>query len=163
MKTKVFSLLLVAFVAISSMAVAQPNYGNQKRAGQQKQFEQRRVAEKRTMYANFFTQEQKEQMKQLRLGTAKKVKPLKNEMRELQARQKTLTTADKADMGAINKNIEKISEVRTEMAKIMAAQHQAVRSMLDEEQLLKFDQMQDRKRGKGMRPGRSGGQRGPRS
>ena len=99
---------------------------------------------------NFFTEEQKETMKKIHLETAKKVKPLKNELHELAAHQKTLTTSDNADLKAINKNIDKMSEVKTEIAKIMAKQHQEVRSLLNEEQLLKFDAMQENRR-KGMR------------
>jgi Spy/CpxP family protein refolding chaperone len=64
------------------------------------------------------------------------------------AHQRTLTTADNADLKAINKNIDKMAEIKAEMAKIMAKQHQAFRSQLSEEQLIKFDN-----RKKGMHPG----------
>ena len=54
----------------------------------------------------FLTADQKEAMKALRLETAKQIKPLKNELRELMARQQTLVTADKADLKAIDNNID---------------------------------------------------------
>lgn len=93
---------------------------------------------------NFFTEEQQEQIKALRIESAKKVKPLRNELRELEARQQTLTTAEKADIKAIYKNIDEMSEVKTEIQKIMAKQQQDIRSMLTDEQLLKYDAMKDR-------------------
>jgi Spy/CpxP family protein refolding chaperone len=80
-------------------------------------------------------------MKKIRLETAKEVKPLKNELRELQAHQQSLVTADNADMKAIYKNIDKMSDVKTNLAKIMAKQTQEVRSLLTDEQRLKMDQM----------------------
>jgi Spy/CpxP family protein refolding chaperone len=57
----------------------------------------------------------------------------------MEAHQKTLSTADKADMNAIYKNIEEIGEVKTEIAKVQAKEHQDVRNLLTEEQLLSFD------------------------
>jgi len=89
---------------------------------------------------SFFTEEQKEAVKKIRLETTKEVKPLKNKLRELQAHQQTLATADNADMKAIYKNIDKMSDVKAKMAKIMAKQQQDVRSLLTEEQRLKIDQ-----------------------
>lgn len=143
MKTRIISLLMVSMFFISSALIAQP--GNQeKKWGPNQDREQmmkKRFAENKQMDHKFFTEEQKETMKGMHLETAKKIKPLKNEFRELMAHQQTLTSADMADLKAINKNIDKMSEAKTEIAKIMAAQHQQVRSLLSEEQLMKYDQM----------------------
>lgn len=143
MKTRIVSILMVTMFLISSVAIAQP--GNQGKKWNQnhdrEKMTQKRFAENKGMHGNFFTEEQKETMKGMRLELAKKVKPLKNELRELMAHQQTLTTEDKADLKAINKNIDKMSNAKTEIAKIMAAQHQQVRSLLSEEQLIKFDSM----------------------
>ena len=129
MKQKVFSLAVIVSFLFSIAAVAQPgNFADN--ANRKQMLKQHR----------FFTAEQKEQVKQIRLETAKQVKPFRNELRELMAHQKTLTTAENTDMKAINANIEKMSDVKTEIAKIHAAQHQEIRSLLTEEQLLKFDQ-----------------------
>ncbi len=128
---------MAAFV-ISVAASAQTP---QKRADRQNnrsmwtQREHRVRAERDT----FFTVEQKEAMKEIRLETAKEVKPLRDQLRELSARHKTLTTSASADLDAIYENIEKMAETKTEMAKIRARQHQEVRGLLTEEQLLKFD------------------------
>lgn len=161
MKTRIISFLMVSMFFISSALIAQP--GNQgKKWGQNQdrgEMMQRQKAKKKQMYQKFFTEEQQTKMKEMRLETAKKIKPIKNELGELMAHQQTLTTADKADMKAINNNIEKISDAKTEIAKIMAAQHQQVRSLLSEEQLIKFDSMkgkQGRQKGRFMHSNQRG-------
>ena len=154
MKTRIVSILIVTMFLISSVVIAQPgNHGKKwNQNHDREQMSQKRFAENKGMHGNFFTEEQKETMKTMRLEMAKKVKSFKNELRELMAHQQTLATADKADLKAINKNIEKMSDAKTEIAKIMAAQHQQVRSLLSEEQLMKFDSMkgkQGKNRGNG--------------
>lgn len=142
MKTKISTILMVAVFLISTAAVAQKATGeHNKREGQEMMKQgMKHDAQK----ASFLTEEQKETMEKLRLETAKELKPLKNELRELQARQQTLTTANNADLKAINENIDKVAGVKAEMAKIMAKQHQAFRSQLTEEQLIKFDSRKNR-------------------
>jgi len=149
MKTRTLSLIIVAALFISTFVIAQPpNQGQQwNKYHQQNEKMMKRSGEQQKRHENFFTEEQKVTMKEQHLVTAKKIKPLKNELRELQAHQKTLTTADQADLKAINKNIDIMSETKSEIAKIMAAQHQQIRSILTEEQLIKFDIMKE-KRGK---------------
>jgi Spy/CpxP family protein refolding chaperone len=147
MKTRILSFLIVASFFISSVLIAQPNkVQKQMRPDSgKKEMMKKRGDRNNSESQKFFTEEQKEQMKELRLETAKKVKPLKNELSELMARQRTLTTADNADLNAINTNIDKMSDIKTDIAKIMAAQHQQVRSLLTEEQLVKFDTMKGEK------------------
>ncbi len=152
MKTKVLSLVIVATFLISTVALAQPgNMQGNKKNKQQKEMMMKKHAHQKNEFKKLFSDEQMETMKTYRLEAAKAVKPLKNELRELMAHQKTLTTADNADLNAINKNIDKISAVKTKIAKVMAAQHQKIRSLLDEEQLLKFDNMKNK-----MRPEKGG-------
>ena len=66
------------------------------------------------------TDDQKKAFKESLLALHKQIKPLKNELGEAVAHQKTLMDAEKTDLGAINKNIEKIAALRVEMAKAMA-------------------------------------------
>lgn len=151
MKAKFLSLVIVATVLISTVAVAQPadKQAQKKFNGpDRKAMIMKRQAMMKGDRPSFFTEEQKEAMKKIHLETAKQVKPLKNELNELMARQKTLATADEVDMKDINKNIEKMSDVKTDLAKLMAKSHQDVRALLNEEQLLKFDTMKG-KQGKG--------------
>ncbi|MCK5730606.1 MAG: Spy/CpxP family protein refolding chaperone [Draconibacterium sp.] len=141
MKTKILSLLIIAALFISTGVYAQQPNRKQvyKQNAEQKAMMTKRNSSQRSNYQKFFTEEQQEAMKTLRLETANNVKPFKNQLRELMAHQQTLTTANNADLKAINKNIDKMSGVKTEIAKIMAAQQQQIRSLLTEEQLLRFD------------------------
>jgi Spy/CpxP family protein refolding chaperone len=85
------------------------------------------------------TDAQKEAFKQSMLATQKQIQPIRNELGEANARQKTLTTAEKPDLNAINKNIEKIGALKVEMAKIQAKHRLEMRAQLTDEQRLKFD------------------------
>lgn len=85
------------------------------------------------------TDEQRDAFKGNRMAMQKQVQPLRNELGEAEAHQKTLMTAEKTDLSAINKNIEKIGQLRVEMAKIQAKHHLDMRAQLTDEQKLKFD------------------------
>lgn len=85
------------------------------------------------------TDAQKEAFKKSMLEVQKQLQPIRNELGEAEARQKTLTTAEKPDLGAINKNIEKIGALKIEMAKIQAKHRLEMRAQLTDEQRLKFD------------------------
>ncbi len=141
MKTKIFSIVIVATFLVSSVTFAQTPKKVNKKAQHQKAMMMKKDGLHGDNFHKIFTDEQMETMKAYRLEAAKKVKPLKNELRELMAHQRTLTTADNADLKAINSNIDKMAAVKTKIAKIMAEQHQKVRALLNEEQLLKFDTM----------------------
>jgi Spy/CpxP family protein refolding chaperone len=142
MKTRILIAFMMAALFVSSAAYAQsPAQRNGKM--DRRAMMKRQEMQKDFSRDSFLTDEQKEAVKKIRLETAKEVKPLKNELHELQAHQQTLATADNADMKAIYKNIDKMSEVKAEMAKILAKQQQEVRSLLTEEQQLKMDQRKD--------------------
>ena len=149
MKTRF--LVLAVFVFATTVIIAQP--GNRaekwsKLSPEQKEMMLKKRQATKTDRQPFFTAEQKETMKNLHLETAKQVKPLRNELNELMAKQKTLTTAENADINAINKNIDKMAEVKANMAKIHAKQQQEIRKMLTEEQLIRFDAMKQHRAGK---------------
>ena len=141
MKTRILIAFMMAALFISSAAMAQ-NPVQQRN----NRMNQRHMLNRQEMRHGFgqnlgLTDEQKEAMKKIRMETAKEVKPLKDELRELEAHQQTLATADNADLKAIYKNIDRMGDVKTKMAKIMAKQRQDVRSLLTEEQRLKMDHM----------------------
>lgn len=85
------------------------------------------------------TDQQIEKMDALKLKTLKETQKLKNEIAEKQARLHTLSTADKADMNAINKTIDEISVLRAGIQKIHMAQRQEVRKLLSDDQRIIFD------------------------
>ena len=132
MKTRILGLLLlfalILPVHLTAQDIKAPQRAKENRA--RMEMMQKRRAMQRASGPQFFTEEQKESMKALRLEAEKSLKPLKNQLREMMARQRTLTTEDNADMKAINKNIDRIAETKAEMGKIRAAQQQKFRSLL---------------------------------
>jgi Spy/CpxP family protein refolding chaperone len=85
------------------------------------------------------TTEQKTKMKELRLTHYKQVLPLKNQLGELKAKQKTLTTAENPDLKLINANIDEITKVKNQLMKSREQMHQQVRALLTDEQRMAFD------------------------
>jgi Spy/CpxP family protein refolding chaperone len=104
------------------------------------------------------TEAQKASFKESMIASQKQLQPLRNQLGEAEAHQKTLVTAEKADLGAINKNVEKIGELRVQMAKIQAKRLVEMRAQLTDEQRLKFDlfheKMKNGKGPKGMKHGK---------
>jgi len=138
MEAKKLSLLIVATLLFSLTAMSQEPDRREK-LQQRKEIVIRRRSLADKDREPFFTKEQKEAIEEIRLNTAKQLKSLRNELNELNAKQKTLSTASDADLDAIYANIEKIYKVKTEIAKLNAKQHQEIRSLLTEDQLLQFD------------------------
>ena len=137
MKTKI--LMLVIFLSMSVVIIAQPV-----NLGEKKPFrENDRVlldkGRKGPMDGLNLTDIQKESFKQSMMAMQKELKPLRNELGELNAHQKTLVSADQPDFKAINTNLDKIGDLKTEMAKIQVKHHLEMRALLTEEQQLKFD------------------------
>ncbi|MEO1097842.1 MAG: periplasmic heavy metal sensor [Bacteroidota bacterium] len=93
------------------------------------------------------TDEQRTKLKAFRTETQKQVLPLENQIGEKEARLKSLTTAEKADMKSIDNLIEEIGDLKVEIAKLKAATHQKVRAELTEDQRLFLDSHIDKGRG----------------
>jgi Spy/CpxP family protein refolding chaperone len=85
------------------------------------------------------TEEQTQKITELRTAHLKEVTSHRNKIDELRARKRTLMTADNPDMKAIDKVIDEMSALKTEHLKRNARHHQAIRSLLTEEQRVHFD------------------------
>lgn len=85
------------------------------------------------------TEEQKQEMKNLRIEHQKEMLPLRNQLGELHAKLRTLSTGDDVNMKEVNKQLEAISSVKLQMAKKRAAHRQGIRKILNEEQRVFFD------------------------
>jgi Spy/CpxP family protein refolding chaperone len=161
MKAKI--LVMVMLMSLSAIVIAQTSeLVPKKQDMQRKEAEmqkkeiamQRKAAAMQRMQgaANGLnlTEEQRKSFKEGMIALQKQLQPLRNQIGEAEAHQKTLTTAEKPDLGAINKNIEKIGDLRVQMAKIQAKQRLEMRAQLTDEQRLKFDLFRDNmKNGKG--------------
>lgn len=138
MKTKI--LMFVALMSLSAVLMAQPTDGASKKPFRGPSKEMRMAHDQRGPANGLnLSAEQKEAFKQGMLATQKQLQPLRNELGELKAHQKTLMTAEKADLNAIDKNIEKMGALEVEMEQIQARQRLEMRAQLTEEQRLKFD------------------------
>ncbi len=85
------------------------------------------------------TDEQKEKIKELRLGLMKEALPIRNQIAENWAKLKTISTADPVDMKAIDKLIDENSILQASLKKEKAANHQEVRKLLTDDQRIIFD------------------------
>ena len=104
-------------------------------------------------YANIpdLTEEQENQIEDLKTDHLKEMKGTFNKLNEKRARLRTLQTQDDPDMEKIYEVIEEMGDLRTEMHKARAKHLQKVRSLLNEKQKLYFDKHQMRMH-KGMHP-----------
>jgi len=111
------------------------------------------------------TEAQQKQIDELRTAHQKEMLQYRNQMQEKQAKLNTLRTADKADMAAIDKMIDEIGTLHTQMMKAKENHRQKVRSLLTEQQRVYFDTQRGKGKGgkgfgccNGMGAGRGMGQ-----
>jgi len=140
MKAKILSIVLLMSLSVAVFAQKTENSPKKQMRGQDHaqmmQNDNRGPARGLNL-----TDAQRDAFKQSRMDLQKQLQPLHNELGEVKAHQKTLMTAEKPDVSAINKNLEKIGEIRVEMAKIQTKHHLDMRAQLTDEQKLKFDMM----------------------
>ena len=140
---KTFKLLAVTFIALAfsfnGNLMAQPG-GNEHQMGEYKMFMNKEHSGDRFgMMIPNLTDEQKSKIKDLKIAHFKEVQPLRNKLGELRARERTLTTADKPDMKAINANIDEITNVQNQLMKARESHRQQIRALLNDEQRIYFD------------------------
>jgi len=121
-------IITTMFIFLAAGIFAQPNNMQQNKKAQ-------------GMFMNIpdLTDAQQTKLKEMRTAHMKEMMPLKNELKEKQAHLQTLQTADKPDMNAINKEIDEIGVIKTNMAKKHAAFRQEVRKILTDDQRVFFD------------------------
>lgn len=85
------------------------------------------------------SEEQKTQIKAIRLECGKKSTPVKAQLGIKRAELKALEVAEKADMKAINAKVDEMAKLQAELAKIGIDGKIKTRALLNDEQKLKFD------------------------
>ena len=156
MKAKILSLALLMVMCLTVSAQPQMNRGMRNFRGPQNNMWMNQNRQDPAKALNL-TDEQKEAFKKIRLAMHKEILPIQNEIGEAEAHQKTLLSAEKPDLAAINKNIEKIGALRVEIAKIAMKHRLEMRSLLTDDQRMKFDAWNHGMRHpKGQRFGRPG-------
>jgi Spy/CpxP family protein refolding chaperone len=138
MKTKLLNFLVLIIIGTGVVSAQLPERFERRNNPNPEQNFRTGPGERVNEFLELST-EQKEAVKKIWLESAKALKPIKDELRELKAKHQTLTTQSKPDMDAINKSIEKIGSVKVQIAKIQAKRQQEFRALLTEEQLLKLD------------------------
>ncbi|KAB2871552.1 MAG: Spy/CpxP family protein refolding chaperone [Bacteroidales bacterium] len=147
------SIVLVTFMSIGLSAYSQQ--GQQFRGGVGKNPD--KIGNADCKIPNL-TDEQQQKINDLRVKHINDVTPLKNELGEKRARMRTLQSAEKPDLNAINKLIDEMAAVRAQIQKKAAAHKVEVASLLTDEQKVYFNAHQGRKFDKGMK--RGGGRHG---
>jgi Spy/CpxP family protein refolding chaperone len=97
------------------------------------------------------TQEQKDQLKALRLQEMKAMTQYKNQLDEYKAKLKTLTTSDNVNLKDVDKVIDHMGKIKLEMAKNKLSNRMAVRNLLSDDQKVLFDMHAMKGKGKGGR------------
>lgn len=99
------------------------------------------------------TEEQQQQITELRTAHLKEMQSKRDQIDVNRAQYRALMRGDRADMDAINANIDERTELRNQMEKTQAAHHQAIRNLLTEEQRVWFDAVPRGFSRAGARPG----------
>ena len=99
------------------------------------------------------TEEQQQQITDLRTAHLGEMQSLRDQIDVNRAQYRALMRGDRADMAAINANIDERSEIRNQMEKKQAEHHQAIRNVLTEEQRVWFDAVPRGFARPGARPG----------
>ena len=136
MKNKVIFIGMVLFMmSFSQIADAQRGYGRYGRGAGW------RTAD--TTFANCripdLTEKQYSEIHHLRTDHLRDMTDFRNELREKDARLRTLSASDKADMKEVNRLIEDIGDLKTKIRKAGFRHRQAVRSLLTKDQKVYFD------------------------
>ena len=82
--------------------------------------------------------EQKVQMKEIRVAHLKETKELKNELEVIRLKQKHLMTAEKVDKNSIMDNVDRLSNIQNQLAKKQIDNKMEIREILTEDQLVLF-------------------------
>jgi len=135
MKTQIF--FIAVLMSLANLLNAQPV--NPEDVRQKPMHEMRQMKQQNPNAGLNLTDAQKEALKKNHLEMQKQIMPLRNQLGELKAHQKTLMTAESPDLAAINKNIDKIAELKVEIEKTEVKYRLDMRAQLTEEQRLKFD------------------------
>lgn len=142
MRTRTFAVIATIALAIASLNVNAQRGIRENRPfeGNQPQFEkgmQHRIPN--------LTPDQETKLNDLRTKHLKEITPLRNELQEKRARLNTLQSSEKPDLAAINKLIDEMGTLKTNLMKKQAAHRNEVSQILTDEQRVHFNARQGKK------------------
>lgn len=85
------------------------------------------------------TEEQKEKIESMKVELQKSLNPVKSELSVAAAELKKLMIADNTNQSAIDKKVEEIGKLRTDMQKLEVTNQLKIRKLLNDEQKVAFD------------------------
>jgi len=91
-----------------------------------------------------FTPEQQKQMADFKLSLQKEMIQIDNQLNEKRAQLKTLEQVEKPNMKSVYAKIDEITDLQNQKMKVTATHRNKVRSILTEEQRVKFDLMHEK-------------------
>ncbi|MEQ8360243.1 MAG: periplasmic heavy metal sensor [Cytophagales bacterium] len=141
-RIKLFSGTFLAVLLLSLPMMSMAQEAEQRQKGQEMHKDRMANIEERIPD---LTEDQKENIKSIRLSAMKDMKPLRNELGEKEARFKTLRSADKPDMDAINKQIDEIAALKASISKREVKAQQDIRALLNDEQKMAFDMHREKR------------------
>jgi len=150
-KVGIGSLVMIAFLLITNTLMAQR--GDSVRASYRVRKDFRPRADFGMMSIPNLTEDQKEKIKAQQVAFGKEALPLKNQLAEKRAHLHTLQTAQPYDANAVNATIDDISKTESQLMKKQAANREAIRKLLTDEQRLAFDSIRGMGRGMRLRDG----------
>ncbi len=143
MKTICISILLFLTVAVSLNAQEALEPQGSRRPVLVDDVNEERISNIRKSGKLTLNPDQREQIKKLQVEMQKSLNQLNNQLREKQARLQTLEAQDAVDIKAIYKNIDEQVKLLAEQMKLRAAYKQKIRSLLNNEQRVRFDARED--------------------
>lgn len=129
-RTFILSLIFMVALTASNVFAQRPGFDQDKPMGERFQ---------KCNNLNL-TDDQKTQIDKLRLEHQKEIIPLRNEVHSLQSEYNLLIIDDKVSEAKLKKQAENISTLRETLALKRALHQRQVRSLLTDEQKVKFDQ-----------------------
>jgi len=133
-KTNLFLLVFAAFLLMGTQGFSQQR---KKEGCQGKQGMSQ--AEKLENAIPDLTDLQKKEIEKIGLDMKKQSLPITNELREKRAHLQTLKTTEPIDQAAIDKEIEEVGKLRTNLAKLREDTRIKIRNVLTDEQKIVFD------------------------
>lgn len=134
--TKILAASIISLL-LAGTVFAQQGQGNRDMRGRDD--DRRGPRHDQMMEKLGLNEEQKTEIEKIHTENMKESLQIRNQIGEKEAQLRTLETAEKADMGKINKVIDEIGSLKTKMKKMHAQAKQNVRALLTDEQRVKFD------------------------
>ena len=144
-KIRTINLAVIVFLLVSNALLAQRT--DSVRTGHHGRKDFRVRADRGAMGIPNLTDDQKTKIKAQQVAFGKEALPLRNQLIEKRAHLRTLQTASTYDANAVNATIDDISKTESQLLKKSAANHEAIRKLLNDEQRLAFDSHQGFRRG----------------